>query len=139
MANQLYAHARFQMVNAQFQWPNMLLNVFAFTGPQVFVDTDLTVSDILARAPGTMLGYSDPITGKTTSPGGVMQSDPALIRGIPIGPPVSYLTMCEASVTPEASQLIFYMDEGYELPFVPNGLDIMVHPDWLQMRGWGQP
>ena len=31
------------------------------------------------------------------------------------------------------------IDEAFELPFVPNGLDLVIQPDWLSARGWFRP
>ena len=75
-------------------------------------------------------GSSLPITSQTVAPDGTAQTNQVIIPGVPIGAPITFFTMSDAD------QLILFIDEAVELPFVPNGLDMVVQPDWLEQRGW---
>ena len=41
--------------------------------------------------------------------------------------------------THNQSELVLFIDEAVELPFAPNGLDMVVTPDWSKNRGWWRP
>ena len=47
-----------------------------------------------------------------------------------IGDPITFFTMSDGL------DLVLYIDEALDLPFIPNGLDMVVQPDWLDQRGW---
>ena len=79
-----------------------------------------------------------PITAKSVSPDGTAQTNPVLIPACRSARRLSYFTMCEKHATIFNGKLILFIDEALELPFDPNGLDMVVQPDWLQKRGWWQ-
>jgi hypothetical protein len=65
-----------------------------------------------------------------------MQTNHVVIPGVPVGPMVSHFTMCRRNATPNLSELLLYVDDAEGLPIAPNGLDLVVTPDWLLNRGW---
>jgi hypothetical protein len=130
--NGIYDQARYQLLTAQLDWRAVPLVLSAWGGTPLFDPTDETVADIIAHG-FTEIGTSMPITHQTVSTDGTAQTDPVLIPAVPIGPSVTWFTFAAAS------QLILFIDDADELPFVPNGLDLIVQPDWLAGRGWWRP
>ena len=87
----------------------------------------------------TKLGYSQPIVGMNVLPDGLGQTGPVVIPAVPIGMPVTHFTLVFHNAVENNSQLILYIDDAEGLPFTPNGLDMVIQPDWLQGRGWWRP
>jgi len=128
--NQPYDLTRRRFVTAALNWPSLDLRLTALGGIPQFVAADTQISDITSRGTA-VLGASLPIITKTVTADGTVQTDAVVIPEVPIGPDVTHFVLIEASGT-----LILYIDEAYVLPFVPNGLDIVVQPDWIEQRGW---
>ena len=138
--NDIYDHARVKLLTAAFNWPATDLVLAAFTIPPDFVPTDSVLGDITARYGGATTVYlSQPITEKTVSTNGTAQTNHVVIPDVAVGPTVKWFAMCKRGATPPDAELILYVDEAIELPFVPNGLDLVVSPDWLDNRGWWRP
>jgi hypothetical protein len=136
MANTIYDAARYKLMNGLFNWPLTNLVLTCWSGTPTFVPGDTTIQDILNHGL-TDRGSSLPITSKTVAPDGTAQTNQVVIPAVPIGAPLTFFTMSERNVANYLfSDLILFIDEALDLPFDPNGLDIIVQPDWLQRRGW---
>jgi hypothetical protein len=136
--NNIYDDARVKLLTAAFNWPVTDLVLTAWPGTPNFVATDKTLSQITARG-FTARGHSQAVTSKTVSADGTAQTNQVLIPTVPVGASVTWFTMSKRMATIALSELILYIDEAVELPFVPNGLDLIVNPDWLSNRGWWKP
>ena len=136
--NGIYDDARYKLLTANLNWLVADLLLVAWGGTPNFVKTDSTIASIKARG-GTALGYSMEITEQAVSLNGTAQTNDVVIPEVPIGPAVTWFTMCVKQTPQDNSPLILFIDEATELPFEPNGLDMVVSPDWLQNRGWWLP
>lgn len=128
--NQPYNIARRRFVTAGFDWLTTDLRLTAWGGMPTFIPTETMVSDFTVRG-ALLLGVSQPITSKTVAADGTAQTNQVLIPNVPVGPDVTHFTLSELT-----GQLILFIDQALNLPFTPNGLDIVVQPDWLEQRGW---
>jgi hypothetical protein len=136
LTNTIYNEARRRLATAALNWPVVDLVLIAWTGPPTFYANDKVISDVAAHG-AVLAAYSQTIVHKAVALDGTAQTDQVLLPMVPIGPTITYFTMCQRHATvPEQSQLILFIDEAENLPFVPNGLDIVVEPDWLENRGW---
>jgi len=135
--NNIYDDARYKLLTAGLDWTAIPLRLAAWGGTPTFVPTDKILDHITFR--NTLLGYSQPITYQTVTPDGTAQTNPVLIPDVPIGPDVTWFTMVKHVGAQSSAELLLYIDNAEELPFVPNGLDLVVQPDWLQSRGWFRP
>jgi hypothetical protein len=129
--NAPYDVARYRFVTAGLDWPTLDLRLTAWGGSPNFVATDTTISDITTRNVTTLLGTSQPITVTAVTADGTAQTNGVVIPNVPVGPDVTHFTMGEAS-----GALILYVDDALNLPFSPNGLDMVIQPDFLAQRGW---
>lgn len=134
--NTIYDRARFLFATAAIDWRATDLVLVAWSGVSNFVKTDQTVANIVTRGVTTLRAFSQTITTKTVAADGAMQTNNVVIPGIAVGAPVTHFTMCRRNATPNLSELLLYVDEAEGLPFDPNGLDMIVTPDWLLNRGW---
>ena len=132
--NAPYNIARYIFVTGAFNWLTMNLTLVAWSGTPVFVATDQDVVDITGRGTTTARGVSLPITQKMVAADGTVQTNQVVIPAVPIGPDITHFTLVDDQGA--ADTLLSYLDEATELPFVANGLDLIVQPDWLQARGW---
>ena len=138
--NQLYNNAARQLALGQLVWPDTDLVLVAWGGTPLFVATHITVADLRVATGLTELGHSLPITDSSVAIDGTCQTNQVVIPDVPVGPPVTWFTMCRVGVpTLSEAELILFVDEAIELPFEPNGLDITVQPDWAMRRGWFRP
>jgi len=135
--NAPYNIARYRALTSGINWINADLVLAAWSGTPAFVESDDSPADIMSRgfAP---LGESLPITSKTVSADGTAHANQVIIPDVPVGPPITWFTLSKGTPL-SSSELILFIDEAIELPFVPNGLDIVVQPDWLSNRGWFRP
>lgn len=137
--NGIYDTARLRLLNAQLDWPTLDLVLSAWSGTPDFVATDQTLADIKGRSHAE-IAVSLPISGLATSLDGTAQSDDVLLPLVPIGPDVTWFTMAERNAVHDSSDLILFITETVPaLPFVPNGLDLLLSPDWSLNRGWWRP
>lgn len=134
--NSIYDKARLLLATAGLDWRATDLVLVAWAGVPKFVKTDLTVANIVTRGVTTLLGYSLTITTKAVAADGAMQTNDVVIPAVPVGPAVTHFTMCRRNATPNLSELLLYVDQAEGLPFDPNGLDMVVTPDWSLNRGW---
>jgi hypothetical protein len=134
----IYDAARVRLLTGNFDWLSFDMLVVAWGGVPTFVPTDIQISELIARG-NTKLGVSLPVTSQSVSSDGTAQTNQIVIPGVPIGQQVTHLTVCERATTEDQSQLILFVPDAVELPFDPNGLDMVVNPDWLEMRGWWRP
>src|SRR5262245_22816255 len=135
--NSIYDDARYKLLTAALNWTTIPLRLAAWGGTPNFVATDKTLSNITARTP--LRGYSQEITSQTVAPTGVAQTNHVVIPTVPIGTAITWFTMVRDVGTQSMAQLILFIDDATELPYAPNGLDIVVQPDWLRERGWFRP
>jgi hypothetical protein len=127
--NTIYDAARYRLMTAGFNWTTADLLLTAWSGALVFDPGDEMLSDVVARG-AVPRGVSDPITSQTVAPDGTAQTNQVVIPNVTIGAPISFFTMSDGD------ELVLFIDEAIELPFIPNGLDMVVQPDWLSQRGW---
>jgi len=136
--NALYDSARQRMLLNDFNWPVLTLGVVAWRGPYTFLETDANVADISANG-GQLVMVGLPLTNQAAVDG-YARSDTAILPNVPASPdPVTFLTLVETAGSVPDAKLIAFLDDAEGLPFVPNGQDQAVQPDWLQMRGWFRP
>jgi hypothetical protein len=133
MPNAIYDVARYRLLTANLDWTALNLQLAALGGTPEFVPEDEEIIDITNRGK-PLLGVSMPIPIKSVAVNGTAQTGPVVIPTVPVGQNVTHFAMTEAS-----GALILFIDEAIELPFVPNGLDMVIQPDWLQQRGWWRP
>jgi hypothetical protein len=136
--NSLYDRARVELLTARIDWNIIDLVVSAWSGTPNFVATDTSIHDLKLRG-ANELGYSLPINGTSVWPDGSAQTDTVLIPEVPIGPDITWFTMAKKLPTHDDSTMILFVDDAEGLPFVTNGLDVVINPDWLQQRGWFKP
>ena len=136
--NGIYDEARVKSLTANLNWLTTDLMLVAWAGSPSFVPTDKFVADIKARG-AVVLGYSLAITEQMVSTDGTAQTNAVVIPTVPVGSPVTWFTMCTKNTPVDNSELILFVDQADGLPFEPNGLDMVVTPDWLQNRGWWRP
>lgn len=131
--SQIYDRARYDLLTGALPWLTTDVLLHAFTGAPVFDPTHDTMAEVIA-ANSAALGTSLPMTGMGATAEGVAQTDPAVIPNVPIGPNVTWFVLAKDSGLP-----LLLVDDAQELPFVPNGLDLVVSPDWAYQQGWFRP
>jgi hypothetical protein len=136
--NAIYDTARFSLLTAQLNWMTVQVTLSAWAGTPDFDPTDETLADIKARG-GVELAASLPVLGNTVSLDGTAQTGPIVIPTVPIGADVTWFTLARVNATHDLSPLLLFVDEATDLPFEPNGLDMLVMPDWALNRGWFRP
>jgi len=137
--NVLFDIARQRMISNQFDWATMAVSVVAWRGPYTFLETNETTADITAGG-GQLVMVGLPLLNQLAMPGGYARSDTAVVPDVPASPDaVTFLTLVEMAGAVEEYPLIAFIDDAVGLPFVPNGQDQRVQPDWLQLRGWFRP
>lgn len=136
--NDIYDATRFALLTAQLNWSATGLTLSAWSGTPDFDPTDTKISDIKARG-GVELASSSPVLGVAVSLDGTAQTGPIVLPAVPIGPDVTWFTMAKTNATHDFSELLLFIDDAENLPFVPNGLDMLVQPDWALGRGWFRP
>lgn len=134
--NQPYDAARYSMVTHSFDWLGYDLVLTAWGGLPSFVATDKKVSDIVARGGAPLIGVSLPVTAKSVLSDGTCQTNQVVIPAVPVGPAVTYFTLCKRATPVDQSDLLLFIDDAENLPYSPNGLDLVVQPDWALQRGW---
>jgi hypothetical protein len=138
--NSLYDSIRYELLTGVFDWTAIDLQLIAWRGTPQFVATEKTVTNFKAHGAATEAGRSLDITSQTVSANGTAQTNQVVIPAVPVGAALTHFTMVRKHPTvPDSSDLILYIDEAFELPFVPNGLDMLIQPDWLTNRGWWRP
>lgn len=137
--NSVYDGARYDLLTASLDWPGDPLRLVAWSGELDFTPADRTVADITTRALAAVVGSSLPITVQSVSANGTAQTNQVVIPAPPVGPPVTFFTMGRKAPAVGNDELILYIDQALGLPFIPNGLDLVVQPDFLQARGWWRP
>jgi hypothetical protein len=138
VTNNLYDAQRRFMLLSNFNWTTMALRLLAWSGTPSFVATDTTVNNLIGRG-YTIRGTSLDVLGKAVTTTGVAQTSAITIPDVPVGNNITWFTMVKFNASPNAQELILFIDDAFELPFVPNGNDMLVRPDWAQERGWFRP
>jgi len=139
LSSELYNNAAREFALGQLIWPDTELVLVAWGFEPVFNPAHATIADLRTATGLTELGISLPITDSSVAVDGTCQTNQVVIPNIPIGPDVTWFTLCRARATIELAELILFVDEAIELPFVPNGLDLVIQPDWTLNRGWFRP
>ncbi len=137
--NALYNNAARELLLGQLVWPDTELVLVAWGGTPLFVPTHFLVADLRAATGALELGSSLPITERTVAIDGTAQTNQVVIPDIPIGPPVTWFTLCEAGASLDLAKPILFIEDAIDLPYIPNGLDLVVQPDWVENRGWFRP
>lgn len=136
--NAIYNLTKYKMMTGAFDWRTLDLRVFVFTGDPDFNPTDTIVNDILARS-GVLLGVSQAILNPAVLMDGTGKSSDALVPNVLTGEVITWMVLANHAPVENNSQLVAYIDEAENLPFMANGLDVLIKPDWLQNRGWVRP
>jgi hypothetical protein len=136
--NNIYDAARYKLMNALFSWTEADLMLTAWSGVPTFDPTNTLLSNITDLG-GTDRGSSLTITSKTVNSQGVGQTNQVVIPAVAVGPDITFFTLSDRHPTYIQSELILFLDEVDGLPFVANGLDMLIQPDWLTFRGWFKP
>lgn len=135
----IYNRARYDLLAAQMNWLTISLKLTAWSGTPDFDPTDTSIAAIKARG-AVERGVSLPINATAVTIDGTAQTDSVLIPTVAIGPDVTWFTMSRKdAVVPDNSVPILFIDDADGLPFVANGLDMLIQPDWLAERGWWRP
>lgn len=135
--NSLFDLARYQLLTGDFDWRGLSLELIAWAGTPHFDPTDETVADFKTHG-AVEVGRSLPITSVSAALNGTAQTNHVVISEPPTGLTVTHFTMGK-KVSGDAGELILFVDDADEMPFVTNGLDIVVTPDWALNRGWFRP
>jgi hypothetical protein len=138
VSSEIYDIARFKMMTAAFGWTAFDLMLVAFSGVAVFDASDDTLTDVLTHG-ALDAGHSLTIVGKNVLTNGTGQTGPVVIPAVVAGPPITHFVMFDKQGVVANSVPLFFTSDAEQLPFTPNGLDIVVQPDWLLERGWLQP
>jgi len=138
MPNGIYDRARYDLLTASLNWLTVSLKLTAWVGTPQFFPTDTTIGAIKARG-AVAVGESLPINSNTVAVAGYAQTNPVLIPTVPVGPDVTWFTMSKVNIVADNSLPLLHLDDVYGLPFTPNGLDMLVMPDWVYQRGWYRP
>jgi hypothetical protein len=134
----LFNRFRERLLAADVSWTGANIGCVAWSGKYWFDETDRYVSDI-QTSNGTVVSVAEPNPTAVAGLGGYAITDPMLFKAVPIGPPVVFFTLVVPNALLGQSELIAYIDQGDGLPYTPNGLDMIVQPDWLSRRGWFRP
>lgn len=136
--NTFYARYRDHLLAADTPWTGLPVGLVAWSGIYFFDEAHITVANV-QTAGGTVVSVAEPNPTTIAGPGGYAITDAMLLKAVPVGPPVSFLTLIRVGPSVPTSELIAYINQAEGLPFIPNGLDIVVQPDWLNRRGWFRP
>lgn len=132
MVNSIYDNARYRLATAGLNWLAVELLLSAWKGAPDFIATDVSIAQIAARGNATQIGTSLPITGQFVTLDGTAQTDPVVISGVPAGETVTFFVLSLVAGT----EPVLFIDEAGGLPFLSNGLDMLLQPDWALERGW---
>ncbi len=124
------------MVTKNFDWLTTDIVVTMWRGTPDYDQTDETISEIIARGLGSVLGHSLPVTAKSVALDGSVQTNQVVIPTTSVGEEITWFTLSRRAVSIDNSSLIYFVDQCDFLPFTTNGLDIVVNPDWTTQRGW---
>lgn len=138
MANQLYDTARVRLLTAAVNWETVDAVLVAFSGTPLFNAADTSIANVQSHG-ATIVAYSALLTGKQAAAGGYAKSGPAVFTAVAVGPAITHFVLAENASPQTNSRPIAFFDDVFWLPFVPNGLDITVQPDWLAQQGWFRP
>ena len=137
--NTIYDIARMQFAKAQINWMTAPLRLLAYTGNPDFHPADTAISEITTRGNTLRISTSLDIVTQNVSTEGFLMTDNVVLPKVPIGYPVTHFIMVLMPGTdPEMAVPLLFIDDAEDLPFTPDGLDIVVTPDWLEHRGWGR-
>ena len=135
-----YASIRERLLYRTFDWVTSDLELQAWSGG-VFNEAHIRVSDLAATGahPGAK-SVETPLA--FIRPGGYAASDSIKLPGgnFTVGELVTFLTLSDRSDGNAADPLlILFLDDVEGMPFIANGLDYYVNPDWLFKRAWWRP
>jgi hypothetical protein len=135
--NRLYSRNRIKFLNTQFDWANRQMIMTCCRGPYTFDEEHITSDELVANG-AELVASSLPMTGQTAMPGGYAMSDLIVVPAVPANTlPVTFLVLFDVTEAGTVGNVpLVYIDEAMGLPFVPNGLDQQIQPDWLNHRGW---
>jgi hypothetical protein len=136
--NKLYDAARQRMLLGTLDWTALDLVLVALSGTPVFNATDSTVNAVSAHG-AVIAGYSASLANKSVTSTGYAKSGPAVVTALAVGPNVTHFVIAERQSPSGNSKPLYYIDDAHSLPYVPNGLDLIVQPDWLSEQGWFRP
>lgn len=135
--NILYNVARNQFATGSIDWRVFNPVFIAWGGTPDFNPLDTIVSHIKARG-NVELSRSLPITSKTVTPAGNLQTNNVVLPSVPAGSTVTWFTFCRAGVTADGATPLLFVDDAENLPYDTDGLDVIITPDWVEARGWGR-
>lgn len=136
--NSIYDVARQNFAKALLDWTSVPLALLAYSGGPEFHPEDRTVGEINAHGTTLFVKQSQDIITQTVDAQGYLQTDNVVFETVPVGPPITHFVMISQGTSLASSLPILYIDEADEMPFAPNGLDVVVTPDWFANRGWGR-
>jgi hypothetical protein len=136
---QPYDSAREKLLNGMLVWTACGLQLQAWTAG-TFDPAHKKVSDLVA-AGGVSSSVSTQTVTQWVAPGGYAASQAIILpgTGFTVGEIVSFLTLNDTQGALLDPELILFIDDAETLPFVANGLDLTVTPDWILKRGWWRP
>jgi len=126
----IYDNARLKFATAALDWRSANYLLTAWKGTKDFVPADANISMITSRGQAQQVGTSMPIVGKAVDTKGVMKTNAVVIQGIPAGNTVTFFVMALGT------EPMLFVDDVLGLPYLSNGLDIVVQPDWALAQGW---
>jgi hypothetical protein len=133
MPNTIYNTARQRFGLGLIDWSTVPLVLLAYSGEPVFYEDDPTIATIDNRGETLLIAESQVVLEQSVSAEGYLQTGNVVFVEVPIGPPITHFIMSLNAGVP-----LLYIDQAYDLPFTPDGLDVVVTPDWLDERGWGR-
>jgi hypothetical protein len=135
----IYDAARQKFATAALDWRTQTLIVSAWAGSLDFNPADVTIASITGRG-RVEAGTSLDMTGLAVAANGSCRSQPVVIPGIAAAVSVGWFTIAQKGATHAASNLLVFIDQIVPaLPFIGNGLDLVLQPDWLSAQGWFRP
>jgi hypothetical protein len=135
-----YAGIRERLLYNTFSWLSADLELQAWSGGH-FNEQHVRVSDLIASG-GVPQSKSQEAASPFIRPGGYASSNALILpgTGFSVGASITFLTMNDrASGSAADPILVLFIDDADGLPFVANGLDYVVEPDWLFKRAWWRP
>jgi hypothetical protein len=126
MANILYDFARNQFLSGQLSWLAQPFGVVLINTNFYTVQPSIhrTLSDVPANA---RIAVSPNLTSNSAS-GGVARAADLVITNV-TGPVIEALVIFHNTGTDSTSELIAYIDTAMNLPWTPQGLNVVVHWD----------
>lgn len=139
MSSGLYNIAAYKLMTAASNWVTTDMVLVAWGGAPLFDPAHNNVGDVEAAVSSSPLGVSLDVLGKAVTADGTGKSDTVVVPGVGVGETVTWFTLCRKDAVLVNMEMILFIDDALGLPFIGNGNDLVVQPDWTLAQGWFRP